>query len=339
MTVLRAGLVGLGMMGRHHLRNLRALEGTVVVGVADPLGDPQGIASGLAVYTDVDSLLEQNLDYCVVAVPTDHHLTVGTKLAAAGVHALIEKPVAADSQSAETLVRAFADRSLIGAVGHIERFNPALLALKQRLDANELGDIYQVATRRQGPFPARIADVGVTKDLASHDIDLTSWLTGKNYVRVAANTALKSGRAHEDMVASTCMLSNGVMTSHVVNWLTPFKERSIAVTGENGTFVADTLTADLIYYENASALTEWDDISHFRGVAEGNVTRYALTKSEPLRTEHQQFQNAVNGDREATIVTLEQGKRVVAVCEAMLESSLTGSSVELSINYDEVNRT
>lgn len=331
MTQLRAGLVGLGMMGRHHLRNLLALDGTDLVAVADALGDPHGVANGLDVLTDVDSLIAKDLDYCVVAVPTEFHLEVGEALAAAGVHALIEKPLAADSDSAAALVRAFADKSIIGGVGHIERFNPALLALKHRLEAGELGDIYQIATRRQGPFPARIADVGVTKDLASHDIDLTSWLTGQEYIRVSANIALKSGRPHEDMVSATCTLANGVVTSHVVNWLTPFKERTVAVTGEKGTFVADTLTADLTYYENASVRTEWDDISHFRGVAEGNVTRFALTKTEPLRTEHREFQKAVNGDPNATIVTLEQGQQVVRVCEAMLESSSNGTTIDLSV--------
>lgn len=330
MTILRAGLIGLGMMGRHHFRNMRALEGTQLVGVADAAGDPHAVATGIDVLPDVESLISRGLDYCVVAVPTEYHLAVGEALAAAGVHALIEKPVAADTASAVALVKAFKERSLVGGVGHIERFNPALLELKQRLDAGELGEIYQVATRRQGPFPARIADVGVTKDLASHDIDLTAWLTGQQYVRVSANTAVKSGRPHEDMVAASCLLANGITTNHLVNWLTPFKERTIVVTGENGTFVADTLTADLTYYENASVHTEWSDISHFRGVAEGNVTRFALTKTEPLRTEHQEFQKAVTGDTSATIVTLEQGQRVVQVCEAILESAQTGATVDLS---------
>lgn len=330
MGALRAGLIGLGMMGRHHLRNLRALEDTELVAVADALGDPLGVASDFDVLPDIDALIRQDLDYCVIAVPTEYHLPVGEALAAAGVHALIEKPVAADTPSAERLVTAFSSRSLVGGVGHIERFNPALLDLKRRLDSGELGDIYQIATRRQGPFPARIADVGVTKDLASHDIDLTAWLSGQNYVQVSANTTLKSGRPHEDMVSASCVLDNGVVTSHVVNWLTPFKERTVTVTGERGTFVADTLTADLTYYENASVRTEWDDVSHFRGVAEGNVTRFALAKTEPLRTEHSEFQKAVNGDRSATVVTLEQGAQVVRVCEAMLESSRTGATVSVN---------
>jgi UDP-N-acetylglucosamine 3-dehydrogenase len=102
--------------------------------------------------------------------------------------------------------------------------------------------VYQVVTRRQGPFPARIADVGVVKDLATHDIDLTAWVTQQPYSQVAAQTAYKSGREYEDLVAVTGQLADGTVTSHLVNWLSPFKERVTVITGEKGTFVADTLT-------------------------------------------------------------------------------------------------
>src|SRR5690606_33952121 len=109
----------------------------------------------------------------VVATPTAFHLSAGLELAAAGVHTLIEKPLATDADESQQLVAACEGAGLVNAVGHIERCNPALVALRERLDAGDLGEIYQVATRRQGPFPNRIADVGVVKDLATHDIDLT----------------------------------------------------------------------------------------------------------------------------------------------------------------------
>src|SRR5439155_8973450 len=156
----------------------------------------------------------------------------------------------------------------VGAVGHIERYNPALQSLRHRLAEGELGDIYQVATRRQGPFPDRVSDVGVVKDLATHDVDLTAFITGSSYRSVSARTAHKSGRAYEDLVAVVGQLANGTVTSHLVNWLSPMKERVTIVTGSRGTFVADTLAADLTFYANAAVPTEWDDIARFRGVAE-----------------------------------------------------------------------
>ncbi|MGO4343808.1 Gfo/Idh/MocA family protein, partial [Pedococcus sp. 2YAF34] len=134
----------------------------------------------------IEGLIKHDLDYCMVAVPTVYHEPVGLALAAAGVHAIIEKPLAQDTPSAVRLAQAFKDAGLVGAVGHIERYNPALQSARARLEAGELGDVYQVTTRRQGPFPARIADVGVVKDLGTHDIDLTAWVTQQSYTSVAA---------------------------------------------------------------------------------------------------------------------------------------------------------
>lgn len=331
MTVanLRAGLIGLGSMGRHHARNLRSIDGVDLVAVADPGGDPHGVAGSLEVLPDIEALIAQGVDYVVVATPTVYHEAIGLALADAGVHALIEKPLAADTGAARRLAEAFASKGLVGATGHIERYNPSLQSLRKRLEAGDLGDLYQITTRRQGPFPARIADVGVVKDLASHDVDLTAWVTQRKFELVAARTMSKAGREYEDMVSATCQLEGGLMSNHLVNWLTPTKERLTVVTGEKGMFVADTLTADLTFYANGQVATTWDDIAQFRGVSEGDVTRFAISKPEPLRTEHEAFRDAVLG-KDADIVTLEQGARVVEVCEAMIESAKTGQFISVS---------
>jgi predicted dehydrogenase len=323
---LRAGLIGLGMMGRHHARVLSSLEGVELVAVADPGGDVHGVAGGRPVLASVDDLITTGLDYCMVAVPTAYHERVGIALAAAGVHAMIEKPLAVDVASARRLAEAFEAAGLVGAVGHIERYNPSLQEARRRLAAGDLGQVYQVATRRQGPFPARIADVGVVKDLATHDIDLTAWVTGQSYVSVAAQVAHRSGREHEDLVSATAMLSEGTIANHLVNWLSPMKERVTIITGERGTFVADTLTADLTFYANGTVSTSWDDIAQFRGVSEGDVVRYAIAKPEPLRVEHESFRDAVLG-KETDIVTMAQGVATVAVAEAMLASARAGATV------------
>jgi predicted dehydrogenase len=241
---------------------------------------------------------------------------------------MIEKPLAQDGGAARRLVDAFEAKGLVGAVGHIERYNPALQQLRARLEHGELGTMYQVVTRRQGPFPSRIADVGVVKDLATHDIDLTAWVTQQPFRSVAARTAYKSGRAHEDLVAVVGQLADGTVTSHLVNWLSPMKERVTIVTGERGAFVADTLTADLTFYANGLIPTTWDEIASFRGVSEGDVIRYAFPKPEPLRTEHETFRDAVLG-KSTDIVTMRQGLETVAVAEAVLEAASTGRTVDL----------
>jgi predicted dehydrogenase len=327
---LRAGLIGLGMMGRHHARVLRGLEGIDLVGVADPGGDPHQVGNGLNILGSVEELIGVGLDLCVVAVPTIYHEEVGLQLAAAGVHTLVEKPLAQDVEAAQRLAEAFESAGLVGCVGHIERYNPALQSLRSRLEQGELGSVYQIVTRRQGPFPNRIADVGVVKDLATHDIDLTAWVTGSHFRSVSARTAFKSGREHEDLVAVVGQLVDGTVTSHLVNWLSPLKERMTIVTGERGTFVADTLNADLTFFSNGSVPTTWDDVARFRGVTEGDMIRYAIAKPEPLQVEHAAFRDAVLG-READVVTMHQGLATVAVAEACIESALKGTTVDVIV--------
>jgi predicted dehydrogenase len=310
-------------MGRHHARVLSSLTDVELVAVCDPMGDPHKAAGDRTVLKTVKELIDTGIDYAMIAAPTAFHEELALELAAAGIHAMVEKPLAIDTQSAEKITAAFKAKGLVGAVGHIERYNPALQQLRMRLEKGELGEVYQIATRRQGPFPARIADVGVIKDLATHDIDLTAWVAGSKFTSISARTAHKSGRPHEDLVAATGLLANGIITSHLVNWLTPFKERLTIVTGERGTLVADTLTADLTLYTNASVATQWDSVSAFRGVSEGEVVRYAFPKIEPLLVEHESFRDAVLGLPGATekIVTMEQGLATVAVAQAMIESA------------------
>jgi len=319
MAALRYGVVGLGVMGRNHARVIRELDGIELAAVVDPFAVDDDIA-GAPLLPGLDRLLEEHIDAAVVAVPTTAHEEVALRLAEAGVHVLVEKPIAADVTQGRRMTDAFRSRGLVGAVGHIERFNPALQALRQRLEAGELGEVYQIATRRQGPFPVRIADVGVIKDLATHDIDLTSWLAQSPFRSVHANTSRRSGRPHEDLVAFNGRLGDGTITNHLVNWMSPMKERITVVTGEFGAFVADTLSGDLTFYENGTDATEWDAVSAFRGVAEGSVIRFALKKREPLRIEHEAFRDAILHDRPG-IVTMEQGLATLAVAEAVMRSA------------------
>src|SRR5699024_9273904 len=135
-----------------------------------------------------------------VAVPTQFHRDVALRLAEAGVHTLVEKPLAFDIGEAEEITAAFEHAGLVGAVGYIERYNPALQEMRRRIADGQLGEIYQIATRRQCGFPAPIADVGVVKDLATHDLDLTAWVSQSPYAQVAATSTRRSGREDEEIV-------------------------------------------------------------------------------------------------------------------------------------------
>jgi UDP-N-acetylglucosamine 3-dehydrogenase len=328
MPKLRTAIIGLGMMGANHARVLSNLEGVELVAVADPQGDAKKVLPSYKVLKSVDEVIKLGVDYCVISAPTAFHDEIASQLIASGIHFLVEKPIADSYVSAVKIRDAAKSAKVIGAVGHIERFNSALQEARKRVLAGELGTIYQVATRRQGPFPSRISDVGVVKDLATHDIDLTSWITGKKYQQVSANAAFRSGREHEDLISVSGLLEDSIVVSHLVNWLSPLKERKIIITGEKGTFVADTLRADLTFYENGKIEISQSELAHFRGVTQGDVHILAFEKPEPLIVEHQNFRDAVLG-KPSNIVTLEEGATTVKIADAIIESYTNKSLIKL----------
>lgn len=318
---LRCGLMGIGMMGRNHSRVIREISDVELVVIADQDGDRHNVAQGVRVVSSVHEALKYDLDCAIIAVPTRHHEAVALECAQAKVPALIEKPLAASSESARSIMAAFQETSTLGAVGHIERFNPAVIELNKRLQSGDLGEVYQIATRRQSSFPARVSDVGVVKDLATHDIDLVLALSGVGYKEVSALTSHQSARETEDMVLVNAGLKNGIIVNHVVNWLSPMKERVTVVTGESGIFTADTLRGDLTLHRNGKFDIDWESFSTFRGVSEGDVTTFAFPKQEPLKAELTEFFEAVRTTHHGRLPNLENGLEVVQIAEAIMESS------------------
>jgi predicted dehydrogenase len=332
---LRGAVLGLGMMGRHHARILQSNPAMRFAGAVDPGGDRFGAVGDTAlIFATVDELLAAPggpPDFAVVAVPTEEHLRAVRALAAAGVHVLVEKPLASTADEATELIGVVRDAGVHGAVGHVERCNPALRALRTHVHEGLLGDLFMIATERVGPFPDRVRDVGVVKDLATHDLDLVRWLGGGRIERVAAQTQHRMGRRHEDLVLVTGRLENGRAFNSTVDWLTPTKVRRTRVLGERGMLIADTLRADLSFYANAHVSTQgWPAMQALRGVAEGDMTRYALERHEPLAVELEEFCALLRGENGAAVVTLEEGLETVAVAEAVLASAESGETVALT---------
>ncbi len=329
---LRAAVLGLGMMGRHHARVLQSLDGVEFAGAVDQAGDQHGAVRDPAlVFGTLEALLDSGrLDMAVVALPTEEHLPAALALAAADVAMLIEKPLAASVEDAELIIAAVRRRGLAAAVGHVERFNPSLMALRQRLLAGQLGDVFLVATERVGPFPERIKDVGVVKDLATHDLDIVSWVADAPIASVAAQTAHRTGRPHEDLVLVNGRLASDVPFNTIVDWLTPTKTRRTRVLGDRGMLVAETVNADLTFYENGRVASDWSSAQALRGVTEGDATRYALARSEPIRSELEAFRDLVAGDPDAPVVSLADGLAAVRAAEAVLKSAGSGETVQVA---------
>jgi predicted dehydrogenase len=329
---LTAAVVGLGMMGRHHARLLQSMSRVSFVGAVDPGGDRFGVLRdpGLLRATVTELIEAEGVDFAVVAVPTEEHLPTVRELAAAGVNVLVEKPLAATEAEGRAIIEACAAAGVRGAVGHVERFNPALIELRRRTSSGQLGDVFLIATERVGPFPDRVRDVGVVKDLATHDLDLVRWLGRSPVHSVGAQTSHRMGRAHEDVVVATGRLQNGLVFSCQVDWLTPTKRRQTRILGERGMLVADTLTADLTFFENGTVSSEWARTQALRGVSEGDATRYALSRREPILVELESFCDLLEGDADAAVVPLEDGLDTVICAEAVLTSAASDSTVRLT---------
>jgi UDP-N-acetylglucosamine 3-dehydrogenase len=331
-TPLRGAVLGLGMIGRHHARLLQSSPRVSFAGAVDPGGDRFGaVHDPSALYPDLGALLSAGPapDFAIVAIPTEDHVETTRALARAGVHVLVEKPLGASVAEAQAIIDACQAAGVHAAVGHVERFNPALLELRRRTQDGQVGQVFVVATERIGPFPDRVRDVGVVKDLATHDLDLVRWLGGAPVRRVTAETQHRMDRDHEDVVLATGRLDNAISFNCVVDWLSPTKVRRTRVLGERGMLVADTLTADLTFYANGTVTSEWAATQAARGVTEGDMTRYALARREPLLAELEAFCDLMEGDDAAPVVTLAEGLETVALAEAVLESAQTGATVAL----------
>jgi predicted dehydrogenase len=317
---LKVGIIGLGVMGQNHARVISQSKNLNLVGIVDPLAELNRNSEFGNLLISLEELITLKPDYCVISAPTAYHLEIAQKLMQQNINMLIEKPLAHTLKAAKDVLNSGKKSLSKVAVGHIERFNSAAQLAKIKIQSGLLGEIYQVSTSRQGPFPSRIADVGVILDLASHDIDLVSWLLDKKYKSISAKCARKAGRVNEDLVVITASLENDVIVNHVVNWLSPFKERNIMILGQHGALKIDTLNSDLTFFENGKHLSDQLSISHFRGVTQGQEIRFAFDKPEPLKVEHVSFQEYLMGN-ESLSVTLEEGFEVVRVAEAAVKSA------------------
>jgi predicted dehydrogenase len=301
-------VVGLGIMGSHHLRVLNALEDVDVVAVVDPVAERRaGVErtySGISAYGTVEEALtaSPDLDFACAAVPAGHLAPVAHELLAAGVHVLVEKPMAGSVEEANALVEDAAGRGLLLGVGLVERFNPAVQALKRKVDEGVAGRIYQMHARRLSPFPDRDSLLGVALDLATHDIDVMRYVLGDDVQRVYAETAQRQHHTVEDLLCATLRFDGDATGLLEVNWLTPAKVREITVTGERGMFTVDYIMQDLRFYERPGSETnEWDALAEMRGPGEGDMVRYALMRREPLRQQWEAFAAAVRSGGPAPV--------------------------------------
>jgi UDP-N-acetylglucosamine 3-dehydrogenase len=327
---VRVGLIGLGAMGRNHLRLLTGRDDTRLVAVADPVpGALDTVASGEAqAYAEPLAMLaEAELDAVVIASPTTTHHPLALAALDRGIAVLVEKPLAANTREADELVEAARSHGVPLQVGHVERFNPAVLELGRLLDTGWLSTVYAITSRRAGPFPARIRDVGVTMDLATHDVDILSFVAAERPVRVSAETAQRVHQDHEDLLFGLLSFPSGTIGMIDVDWLTPAKRRTLTVVGEEGMFELDYLSQRLTFTRSTDT-TNPRLISGYAPTFEGESVDLSLETHEPLAAELDAFL-AVVRDGGRPIVDAEDGRWAVLLADALLRSAHERRTIEL----------
>jgi len=328
---LRVGLVGLGMMGRNHLRVISTHPETILAAVADL--DPDALeaataGTGAAGYADPLTMIrEAEIDAVVIAAPTTAHLPLALAAIERGLPVLVEKPLAGTNAEALEIVAAGKAKGVPIQVGHVERYNPAVLKLGELLRAGWLTKVFAIVSRRAGPFPARIRDVGVTVDLATHDADMLSWIAGERPVRAYAELAQRKHATHEDLLFGLLHFPSGATGMLDVNWLTPAKRRSLAVLGEEGMFELDYLTQKLTFTK--SDLAHPQLIAGYAPTFAGDVLDIEVETHEPLKAQLDAFVHAVRtGER--PYVDGEDGAWAVRIANALLEAASTVRPVDLT---------
>ncbi len=321
---IRTAVIGVGSMGRNHARVNWELPDVELVGVADFDHDTaKAVAKKYDTkpyFNHIDLLDNAQPDAVTLAVPTIYHHDVALDIIGRGIPLLIEKPIAFKIEEGKEIIEAARAKGVKLMVGHIERFNPAITTLKELISNDELGRIFQMDAHRQGPFPARIADVGVVIDLAVHDLDVMRFVSDKEIIRVYAETEKHIHSEHEDLLSGLLRLEDGIVGTLTINWLTPTKIREFIVTGERGLFRCDYLTQDLFFFENpVSSGSEWDNLRVLRGVREGKMIRHVVAKKEPLRAEQEAFLAAVREDTPVP-VTGEDGLRALELAKTIVKA-------------------
>ncbi len=318
-------------MGRNHLRVIASRPGVRLAAVADPSAAAldgaiaQTHAAGFA--EPLDMIASADLDAVVIAAPTTAHLTLALAAIQRGIAVLVEKPLAPTVDEALQIVAASRATGVPVQVGHVERFNPAVRELGRLLGEGWLSTVYAITSRRAGPFPARIRDVGVTIDLATHDVDICSWIAGERPVRVRAETAQRIHAVHEDLLFGLLHFPSGIVAQLDVDWLTPAKRRQLVVVGEEGMFELDYLSQRLTF-TRAIDTTNPRLIGGFAPTFEGEVVELPVPTGEPLALEHDAFLRLIReGGRPE--VDAEDGLWAVGIANALLDSAAGRATVGL----------
>ncbi len=308
--MIKVGVIGTGEMGQHHVRVYSEMEDVQLVGIADMNEERvKKLAKkyDATAYTDYKDLLDLDIDAVSIVVPTKLHKEIALDAIDSGINTLIEKPIADTIESANAIMEKSKDVKLM--IGHIERFNPAIIALKENMERGVIGRAVSISATRVGPYNPRIRDVGIILDLGVHDIDVMSYLYSKKVKSVHAYAGSVIHR-FEDYASILLGFGNGTAGSIETNWLTPHKIRQLTITGTHGIAYVD-------YIHQSLKLCN-----------EKQIIDVPIKKKEPLKNELEHFIGCI-GANKSPIVSGEDGKHALKVALAAIESYKTEKAIEV----------
>ncbi len=307
---MKVAVVGIGGWGKNHLRVASLLRGEDLVDVVYAVDIDEGRlkwaekAYGAVPVKGVENAANIDVDAAVVATPTTLHAAHASLFLSRGIPTLVEKPFTATLQETYQLLDV-AGKTLV-TTGYLLRFHQGVRYVKSNLQ--KLGRFLTAYGKRTSRWPVRPGDVGVVKDLAIHDIDLVTYITGKRAFAVYASGGSTRG-AYEDH-AQIFAQYDGASALYEANWLTPYRFRKLEITGDQGIFAVDFATDDVYFY------------------GEDGVYRPRLEIVEPLLVQDREFLRAASG-RGGEVVDRDDIIYTMKFCEAAVISIKTGKAVHL----------
>lgn len=314
-------IIGGGYMGQNHARVFSTIEKVNLIAICDKdIKKAEKISKQykIKIYTNYPKLFQsEKLDAVSICLPTSLHFSSSVAAIKKGIHLFIEKPITAKIIEAERLIQLARSRKIKIMVGHIERFNPVVNEIKQRIKSGELGKVLKIHTQRFSPPTGRAQDVSAVIDLATHDIDIIQYLLDEKPIRIYAET---DNRAHrkEDLMSAIVRFKSGSIGLIEVSWLHPTKTRSLSVLGENGMYVADYITQELLFYRQNENLFR-NNLSQPTSITRADVVKVAFQAKEPLQIELEAFTLAlVSGTKMP--VTAQDGLLALKLADEMIKS-------------------
>ncbi len=319
---IQVAVIGAGNMGRHHVRNYFMLPEAELVALADINPKSKALADEYKTkfFTDYKEMIDRiKPDAVSIVVPTPLHKDVGTYAMERGIHCLVEKPIAYSVDEANELIDLAEKNNVVFTVGHIERYNPIIRAIKDVVDAGKLGKITSIVCQRVGGFPKIEPKTDVIIDLAVHDIDIINFLTGK-YPEKIYSHASRTHHSNKVDSAEILMDYGGISGFVRANWLTPVKIRTISITGSGGYLEGNYITQELVYYEHNMQQVKNGEFSNFvSNLGEPEREVVPVDFEEPLAVELKTFLSKIAGDKSMDLVDPRDAREALKLSLAAVE--------------------